>query len=242
VHSEPGTTRDPVDTAVEIGGQRYLVIDTAGIRRHARISLDMDKIAVAMAEKAISRADVCVLLIDAQQGVAEQDARITGLGEQAGRALVIAFNKADLILEAEREQRRQEVARQLQFVPWARVVFVSARTGQGVEQLLAAVRDAYAAFTRRVRTAELNRWFEGIVERHPPSLYRGHPVKLYFIQQPQARPPTFLFSVNHPAGVHFSYRRYLANQLRQSFGLDGTPVRLIFRERTRTRRKRQARQ
>ncbi len=181
-----------------------------------------------------------MLLIDAKEGVAEQDARIAGLCEEAGRALVIAFNKLDLIGEAERERRKQEIARQLQFVPWAKVVFVSARTGRGVEDLLAAVRAAHGAFTRRVRTGELNRWFEGIVERHPPSLYHGHPVKLYFIQQPQTRPPTFLISVNHPEGIHFSYKRYLANQLRESFGLDGTPIRLIFRERTRTRRKRQS--
>jgi GTP-binding protein len=105
-----------------------------------------------------------------------------------------------------------------------------------VQRLTDAVQAAYAAYTRRVATGELNRWFEGIVAQHPPSLFRGHPIKLYFIQQPQARPPTFLFSVNHPEGVHFSYRRYLANQLRENFDLHGTPVRLVFRERGQKRK------
>jgi GTP-binding protein len=121
--------------------------------------------------------------------------------------------------------------RQLQFVPWARVVFASAKTGKGTQRILDAVQAAYAAYTRRVATGELNRWFEGIVERHPPSVFRGHPIKLYFIQQPQAKPPTFLLSVNYPEGVHFSYRRYLANQLREAFDLSGTPVRIVCRAR-----------
>jgi GTP-binding protein len=120
-------------------------------------------------------------------------------------------------------------------VPWAKVVFASAKTGKGVQRILDAVQGAYAAYTRRVTTGELNRWFEGIVTKHPPSVYRGHPVKLYFIQQPQSRPPTFLLSVNYPEGVHFSYRRYLANQLREAFQLDGTPVRIVCRARSKKR-------
>jgi GTP-binding protein len=115
------------------------------------------------------------------------------------------------------------------------VVFASAKTGKGLQRILDAAKAAYAAYTRRVSTGELNRWFAGIVEKHPPSLYRGHPVKLYFIQQPEAGPPTFVLSVNHPEGVHFSYRRYLVNQLREAFELDGTPVRIICRKRTRSK-------
>jgi GTP-binding protein len=234
VDSVAGTTRDPVDLPVEIEGRPYVVIDTAGIRRRSRVYAPMEKIAVAMAEKAVGRADVCVLLIDAKEGIGEQDAKIAGLCEEAGRALVIAFNKIDLVADEGRRreaQLREDVERQLQFVPWAKVVFCSALTGKGQRRLLDAVNAAYGAFTTRVSTGALNRWFGGIVEKHPPSLYRGHPVKLYFIQQPQASPPTFILSVNHPDGVHFSYRRFLQNQLRTEFKLDGTPVRIVLRGR-----------
>jgi GTPase len=232
VDAAAGTTRDPVDTPVELGGRRYLLIDTAGIRRRARVEAPMEKIAVAMAEKAVNRADVCVLIVDAAAGLAEQEAKIAGLCEAAGRALVICFNKLDLIDQAQQDKLREDLNRQLQFVPWAKVVFASARTGKGVQRILDAVQSAYAAYTKRVTTGALNRWFETIMEKHPPSLYRGHPIKLYFIQQPQARPPTFLLSVNFPEGVHFSYRRFLQNQLREAFELDGTPVRLVFRARS----------
>jgi GTP-binding protein len=231
VDAQAGTTRDPVDTPVELGGRRYVLIDTAGIRRRSKVHAPMEKIAVAMAEKAIGRCDVCVLVVDAAEGLAEQDAKVAGMCEEAGRALVILFNKLDLI-DAERQKKlHEDLKRQLQFVPWARVVFASARTGKGVQRILDAVQAAYAAYTRRVSTGALNRWFEGIVEKHPPSVFRGHPVKLYFIQQPQAKPPTFLLSVNYPEGVHFSYRRYLANQLRDEFDLWGTPVRIVCKAR-----------
>ncbi len=231
VDAQAGTTRDPVDTPVEIGGRRYVLIDTAGIRRRSKVYAPMEKIAVAMAEKAVGRCDVCVLVVDGKEGLAEQDAKVAGMCDEAGRALVILFNKLDLIDDKQQKKLHEDLKRQLQFVPWARVVFASARTGKGVQRVLDAVQAAYAAYTRRVSTGALNRWFETIVEKHPPSLYRGHPVKLYFIQQPQAKPPTFLLSVNHPEGVHFSYRRYLANQLRDEFDLWGTPVRIVCKAR-----------
>ena len=231
VDAQAGTTRDPVDTPVEIGGRRYVLIDTAGIRRRSKVYVPMEKIAVAMAEKAVGRCDVCVLVVDAEEGLAEQDAKVAGMCEESGRALVICFNKLDLIDAAKQKKLHEDINRQLQFVPWARVVFVSAKTGKGLQRILDGVQAAYAAYTRRVTTGALNRWFEGIVEKHPPSVFHGHPVKLYFIQQPQAKPPTFLLSVNYPEGVHFSYRRYLANQLRDEFDLWGTPVRIVCKAR-----------
>jgi GTP-binding protein len=237
VDAEAGTTRDPIDSPVELHGRRYTLIDTAGIRRRSKVSVAMEKIAVAMAEKAIGRCDVCVLVVDAAEGLAEQDAKIAGICEEAGRALVICFNKLDLVDQKQQDQLRENLNRQLQFVPWAKVVFASARTGKGVQRILDAVQGAYAAYTKRVSTGELNRWFETIVEKHPPSLFRGHPIKLYFIQQPQSRPPTFLLSVNYPEGVHFSYRRYLSNQLRENFELDGTPVRIVCKARVRGKAK-----
>ena len=232
VDSEAGTTRDPVDTAITMDGKPYLLIDTAGIRKRSRVHIAMEKISVAMAEKAVDRADVCVLLIDAKEGIGEQDAKIAGLCDAAGKALIIAFNKIDLVSDEGRrreEQLRQDVQRQLQFVPWARVVFLSAMTGKGTKKVVEAVNAAYVAFTKRVSTGALNRWFHAIVEKHPPSLYRTKPVRMYYIQQPQASPPTFILSVNHPDGVHFSYRRFLQNQLREAFEFHGTPVRIVCR-------------
>jgi GTP-binding protein len=229
VDEAPGTTRDPVDTLVEIEGHRYLLIDTAGLRRRVRVHEAADKIAMAMAEKVVGRADVAVLVIDAQAGIAEQDARIAGIVEEAGRALVLCYNKRDLI-DAEGEKRlHRERDRILQFVPWALSVSCSARTGYGTKRLLDQVRRAHAAYTKRVSTGALNRFFAGIVERHPPPLYQGHPIRLYYITQAQARPPTFVVSVNYPQGMHFSYRRYLQNQLRETFGFEGTPIRLVAR-------------
>ncbi|MCS6912743.1 MAG: ribosome biogenesis GTPase Der [Myxococcales bacterium] len=230
VDDQPGTTRDPLDTPIEMDGQRYLLIDTAGIRRRARVCEPVEKIAVAMAQKALGRAHVAVLVIDAQAGIGEQDAKIAGMVEKAGRALVIAFNKSDLVDAATERRLHEERARILQFVPWALTTTCSARTGQGLRRLLAQVRRCHEGYSRRVPTGELNRFFAGIVERHPPPLFHGRPIRLYYITQAQVQPPTFVLSVNYPQGMHFSYRRYLQNQLRDTFGFVGTPVRLLARE------------
>ena len=231
----PGTTRDPVDTLLTFGDRRFLLIDTAGIRRRARIPEPMEKVAVAMAEKALLRADVAVLVIDGKDGIGEQDARIAGLIQDSGRALVIAFNKADLLTAGDDKKLREDLERKLQFVaPWALVTTISAQTGKGVRKLLDVVERCYRSFCKRVPTGALNRFFEGIVERHPPPLHLGRPIRLYYITQAESRPPTFVVQVNHPEGMHYSYRRYLQNQLRQTFELEGTPVRLVARERTRS--------
>ena len=231
VDSAPGTTRDPVDTPLEYDGRRFVLIDTAGIRKRAKVEAPMEKIAVAMAEKSVGRCDIGVLVIDALGGVAEQEAKIAGMCDEHGRGLVIAFNKRDLVDEPEERKLKEAIERQLQFVPWAKVIFCSAKTGRGVHGLLDTVAEVYANFERRVTTGALNRFFEGLVEHHPPSVYRGHPIRLYYITQASVRPPTFVLSVNHPEGLHFSYRRYLANRLREEFGFDGTPVRILARAR-----------
>ena len=126
---------------------------------------------------------------------------------------------------------KEDLERKLQFVPWAKVHLCSAKTGKGVKELLRVAQTVQKSHSKRVSTGQLNRFFEGLVERHPPSLYRGHPVKLYYVTQAGVRPPTFVVSVNSPDGVHFSYRRYLANQLREHFGFEGTPVRIVCRQR-----------
>ncbi len=230
VDSVPGTTRDPVDTLIEHRGQQYLLIDTAGIRRRAKVHEPMEKIAVAMAEKAVNRADVAILVIDAAEGIGEQDARIAGLVQESGRALIIAFNKRDLIDADVERKLREDKERQLQFVPWALLTTCSAQTGRGVAKLLEDAQRCYASYNRRVSTGELNRFFDGIVERHPPPLFHGHPIRLYYITQAQVRPPSFMISVNYPQGMHFSYERYLQNQIRETFAFVGTPIRIMARE------------
>lgn len=235
VDSTPGTTRDPVDTLIEHQGKQYLLIDTAGIRRRAKVYEPMEKVAVAMAEKAVNRADIAILVIDAEAGIGEQDAKIAGLVQDAGRALIILWNKRDLVDERQLRKLSEDRQRLLQFVPWALELSCSARTGKGVVRLLNEARRIYQSYARRVSTGALNRFFEGIVERHPPPLYLGKPIKLYYITQAQAKPPTFIVSVNYTEGMHFSYQRYLQNQLRETFAFEGTPVRIVARARSRSR-------
>lgn len=236
VDPTPGTTRDPVDTLIEEkGGQKYLLLDTAGIRRRVRVHEAADRVAMAMAEKAIERADVAVLVVDAHAGIGEQDARIAGLVQDAGRALVLAFNKYDLLKPSAETEARVSAEREriLHFVSWAPQVFCSAQSGHGLSRLLSNIQSCFAAYKKRVPTGELNRLFARMVEEHPPPLFKGQPIRLYYITQAQSRPPTFVVSVNHPEGMHFSYRRFLANRLRETFELSGTPLRLIAKKRGR---------
>ena len=232
VDATPGTTRDPIDTPILHGGQRFSLIDTAGIRRRVRVHEPSDRIAMTMAERAIERADVAVLVIDASEGIGEMDARIAGLVADAGRVLLIALNKRDLVPAARMKEIESELDRKLQFVPWAHRMWCSAHTQKGVLKILDEATRCYRPFASRVKTSALNRFFAGSVEKHPPPLFQGKPIRLYYITQAQTRPPTFVVSVNYTEGMHFSYRRYLQNQLRETFGFVGTPIRLLARAKT----------
>ncbi len=232
VDATPGTTRDPIDTPILHGGQRFSLIDTAGIRRRVRVHEPSDRIAMTMAERAIERADVAVLVIDASEGIGEMDARIAGLVADAGRVLLIALNKRDLVPAARMKEIESELDRKLQFVPWAHRMWCSAHTQKGVLKILDEATRCYRSFASRVKTSALNRFFAGIVEKHPPPLFQGKPIRLYYITQAQTRPQTFVVSVNYNEGMHFSYRRYLQNQLRETFGFVGTPIRLLARAKT----------
>ncbi|HNI58363.1 MAG TPA: ribosome biogenesis GTPase Der [Pseudomonadota bacterium] len=232
VDPTPGTTRDPIDTPILHNGQRFTLIDTAGIRRRVRVHEASDRIAMTMAERAIERAEVAVLVIDASAGIGEMDAKIAGLVNDAGRVLLIVLNKRDLVPPAQVKAIEAELDRKLQFVPWAHRLWVSAQTQRGVLKILEEATRCYKSFASRVKTSALNRFFAGIVEKHPPPLFQGKPIRLYYITQAQTKPPTFVLSVNYPEGMHFSYRRYLQNQLRESFGFVGTPIRLVARAKT----------
>jgi GTP-binding protein len=231
VHDVAGTTTDPVDTPFSIGGRDYVLIDTAGIRRKARIEVEIEKIAVSMAIGQVDRADVVVLVIDAELGPAEQDARIAGMIEESGRALVIALNKSDRVSgEAKKSALKEQTTDTFHFLTWAPTVLLSAQRGDGVDKLLDIVDQVAKQHRKRVPTAQLNRFFSEVIEEMPPPLHNGRSVKINYITQARARPPTFVLWVNKPDALSPSYKRFLSNRLRASYGFKGTPIRIATKE------------
>jgi GTP-binding protein len=195
----------------------------------------VESLGVLRAIRALERSELAVLLLDAEQGAAEQDARIAGLALEKGRALVLALNKSDL-LDPDRLDKAEKQAREVfSFAPWAPLLRISARRGDGLDSLLGAVGRCHQAHGRRVGTAEVNRFFEQVLERHQPPTAGGRAVRLYFLTQTGIRPPAFVVSTNHPDRIHFSYQRYVVNQLRRRFGFEGTPIRVFYRSHSRKR-------
>jgi GTP-binding protein len=232
VHDVPGTTTDPVDSPFSIGERDYILVDTAGIRRKAKIDADIEKLSVTMAISQIDRADVVVLVIDAQLGPAEQDARIAGMVEEAGRALVIAFNKSDLVhTDAQRAELKEKIQDNFHFLPWAPTVMLSAQRGDGVDRLLDTVDKVAEQHRYRVQTAQLNRFFAEVIEEMPPPLHHGHAVRINYITQATSRPPTFVLWANRADGLAPSYKRFIANRLRERYGFKGTPIRIVVKAR-----------
>jgi GTP-binding protein len=226
--------RDTVDSLLEQGGKRYHFFDTAGIRRQRLLKETVDQVSVVQARRSIERADVAILLLDATEGVREMDATIAGYIHKAGRGVVIAVNKWDLAREQSLTMRgfEAEVVRHLKFLSWAPRVFVSARSGKGVAGLLSTAERVQAARKTRVTTGELNRLLARAAEAHAPKADKGNrQVKILFGTQIGIAPPTFVISINHPVDLHFSYRRYLENQLRAAYGFEGTPIVLKVRTR-----------
>jgi len=236
VHNQPGTTRDPIDTLLRVEDQEYRLIDTAGIRRGAKSATRVERYSVISSLKTIERADVCLLVLDAVEGIHRQDAHVAGYITEARKALVILWNKWDLVTnkkgisakEARKSFERQAYD-QLKFIPYSPLLFVSARTGEGCSKIWTLVKDLHAACGRRVSTSDVNRVFEGLVDGHSPPVYKGKPVKFFYATQTNIRPPTFVAFVNEPKGVHFSYKRYLLNGFREAFKFGGAPIEILFR-------------
>lgn len=228
-----GTTRDSVDTPFDHEGQRYVLIDTAGIRRKGKVSQTLEKFSAIQALKAMDRAHVVLMVIDAEEGVTDQDLSVAGYAYEKGRALLLVVNKWDLPEKDTHTMKRyvDEVRRRFKYLPFAPILFVSALTSQRVERIMPAVARVFAEFNRKITTSELNSVIEEAVMRHPPSMVRGRRIKLYYATQTLVRPPTFTFFTNSPDDIHFSYERYLQNALREAFGFEGVPVRLRFRGR-----------
>jgi GTPase len=234
VSAIPGTTRDAVDSLLERGGKRYVFVDTAGLRRSRHLKESVDHVSVVQARRSIERADVVILLLDAGDGLHEMDATIGGYVQEAGRPVVIAVNKWDVARERGLTTKgfEGEVRDALKFLSWAPVVFLSARTGRGLQALLPAAERAHAASRTRVTTGQLNRLLARAAQRHAPQAAKGNqPVKILFATQVGVAPPTFILSLNHPVDLHFAYKRYLENQLRAGFPFEGTP--LVLKVRTR---------
>jgi GTP-binding protein len=238
VDNRPGTTVDSVDTLVERDGKSLILIDTAGIRRKRSVQKrGVEGLSVLQAIRSIERSHAVVLMIDAELGVGEQDAKIAGLADDRGRALILVLNKTDLLSREAQKKAMDRTREILAFVPWAPLVTVSALEGRGVTALLGRVVDAVAEHRKRIGTAEINRFFEEVLEKHPPPTMHHRPVRLYYITQASIGPPTFVIMTNEPKGVHFSYQRYVVNQIRERFGFRGTPIRVRYRGKKKRDRK-----
>jgi GTP-binding protein len=248
VDDRPGTTRDAIDALItrkSVGpdGQeeehRYVFIDTAGIRKKGRVTKADDAVesmSVLSAIRSIERAHVVVLMVDAHDGVAEQDAKIMGLAEDRGRGMVIALNKNDL-LDKDGAKKAEELAREkISFAPYVPLVRISAKTGRGVNDLLKTVDLVRAGFRKRVGTGELNRFFAEVLELRPPPTMGAKAPRLYYVTQAEHSPPKFVIISSAPDHVHFSYQRFVQNQLRKRFGFEGVPVRVVYKQKRRTDR------
>jgi GTPase len=233
----PGTTRDAIDTALAYGRTEVVLIDTAGIRRRGKVASGpaAERYAALRSMKAIARADVAIVVIDAQDGLTAQDAHVAGYVVEEGKGLLVAVNKWDLLTEKTDRTFDQYVValrREAPFIDLAPVISISAKTGQRVSRVLEAAVDIWAERRRRIGTGELNRLVTEAVRRQEPPMVKGHRPKIFYATQVSVAPPNFVFFARDARSVHFSYQRYLENQLREAYGFEGTPIRLFFRERS----------
>jgi GTP-binding protein len=233
VSEVPGTTRDAIDMEIEFEGEPIVLIDTAGIRRRGKIAPGVEKYSVLRALKAINRADVCLLLIDAGDKVTAQDQHIAGYILDEAKSVVVVVNKWDIVEKDTHTmpQYTKEIRTALRFMDYVPVLFISAKTGQRVQQTLQVALQVQAERMRRISTADLNRLLQDAIARHPPKSKAGQLPRFYYVTQPEVDPPTFVFFVNDHKLVHFTYQRYLENRIREAFTFLGTPLRLVFRSR-----------
>ena len=228
-----GTTRDAVDTKITHDGKEYIFIDTAGIRRKSKIKEDIERYSLIRTVSAVERCDVCIVMIDASEGVTEQDAKICGIAHDAGKGIIIAVNKWDSIEKDDKTVNRfsEKVRQVLSFVPYAEITFISALTGQRVTKLFDMIDKVLDNRTLRIATGVLNEIItEAVAMQQPPS-DKGRRLKLFYTVQASVKPPTFVVFVNDKALMHFSYERYLENRIRDAFGFEGTSLKFIIRER-----------
>jgi GTP-binding protein len=234
VSNVPGTTRDTIDTLVQVGGAEVLLIDTAGIRRRGKVERGIEKYSVLRAMRAVERADVALLLIDATEGVTAQDTHVAGMILEQLKGVAILVNKWDLVVKDDTtfNQFTEHVRREFSFIPYAPLLFISAMSGQRVDQVLPLALEIAQERQRRIPTSELNTLLRHVTYEHPPTaIHKGAHLRLYYATQPQVAPPVFLFFANDADQVHWGYGRYLENRIREKYGFTGTPIKIVFRSR-----------
>ncbi|CAB1082025.1 GTP-binding protein EngA [Olavius algarvensis Delta 1 endosymbiont] len=233
VSDVPGTTRDAIDSVCKLNGRTYLLVDTAGIRRKGRVTRKLEKFSIIKALRSLDRCDVALIVIDAAEGVTDQDIAVAGYAYERGCGCIMLLNKWDLVEKDSRTVKLyyERLRDQAKFLSFAPAITISALTGQRVTKVFKLVDDVYEQYQRRIGTGQLNKIFEQAIEKNEPSLHRGRRIKFYYAVQISTKPPTIVCFVNYPQAVHFSYQRYLINQLREQAGLDRTPIRLILRQR-----------
>ncbi|MBQ8858684.1 MAG: ribosome biogenesis GTPase Der [Clostridia bacterium] len=233
VSNIPGTTRDAVDTRVENEYGIFNFIDTAGIRRHSKVEDRIEKYSVLRAHMAVERADVCLIMIDAEQGITEQDEHIAGIAHEAGKASIVIVNKWDLIDKDNNTHKEytRDVTNALAYMPYAPILFVSAKTGQRVTNIYEQIQYVYNQAKTRISTGMLNDLLSDATTRHEPPSDKGRRLKIYYMTQVSVAPPTFVIFCNSVELFHYSYRRYIENCIRETFGFRGTPIRIVIRER-----------
>lgn len=228
-----GTTRDAIDTTVENSYGRFTLIDTAGLRRKSKVDDAIEKYSVLRAKMAIERTDVCVIMIDATEGFTEQDSKVAGLAHEAGKGCVIAVNKWDAVEKDGKtmQQFKKKLEVDFSFMSYAPMVFISAKTGQRLDNLFSLIKSVSNANAMRISTGMLNDLLAQATARVQPPTDKGKRLKIYYMTQASVKPPTFVFFVNSAELFHFSYQRYLENRIRETFGMEGTPIRFVIRER-----------
>jgi len=233
VSEAAGTTRDAVDTYFEKDGQKFMFIDTAGMRKRNKIKENIERYSIVRAIAAVERADVCILMISAEEGITEQDTKIAGIAHEAGKAAIIVVNKWDLIEKDDKTMRgyEKDIRNTLSYMPYAPMMFISAQTGQRVVKLFDNIVAVSENASRRVTTGLLNDVLLEATSMNQPPSDKGRPLRIYYMTQVSVRPPTFVLFVNDKELLHFSYKRYLENQLREAFGFSGTPIHFIARNR-----------
>lgn len=239
VDGRPGTTRDAIALVVHRDGKDYVLVDTAGIRRKAKVARTespVESLSVSSSIRTLERTDLAVLLIDAHEGVSEQDAKVLGLAEERRRGLVIALNKCDLLSKTEVERAIASARDKLSFAPYAPIVPISAKTKRGLGDLFRTIDHVLDGYRLRVTTGELNRFFQEVLELRAPPTMGGRAPRLYFITQAETRPPVFIAVSNAPESIHFSYQRFVVNQLRKRFGFEGVPIRVTYRDKRRKKK------
>ena len=229
-----GTTRDSIDTIVEHDGKEYIFVDTAGLRRKNKIKEELEKYMIVRTVSAVEKADIVILMIDATEGITEQDAKIVGIAHERGRGIIIAVNKWDAIEKDDKTMYRfrDKIAQTLSFIPYAEILYISAATGQRVSKIFESIEVVIQNQNLRVKTGVLNEILaEAVVLQQPPT-DKGKRLKLYYITQVSVKPPTFVIFCNDKELFHFSYQRYIENKIREAFGFSGTSIRILIRERS----------